>query len=131
MYDAICIHVARSHTSSAERPFSLIASLTLSNHILLAILSSFSIVHYFPSPCFTRSAPLFSAHYHTTSTSFPGRYLRFLPLSLCAPLFFHSFVTPHIHRSVRISATCNLFSCAFFNVHVSAPYAKHVPTCHN
>ena len=37
-------------------------------------------------------------------------------------LILSSFVTPHIHRSILISATSNLFSCAFFNAHVSAPY---------
>ena len=39
------------------------------------------------------------------------------------PSFFHllsSFVTPHIHRSIRISAISNFFSCAFFDAHVSA-----------
>ena len=36
-------------------------------------------------------------------------------------LISYSFVTPHIHRSILISATSNFFSCAFFNAHVSAP----------
>ena len=35
-------------------------------------------------------------------------------------LILSSFVTLHIHRSIRIYATSNLFACAFFNV--SAPY---------
>ena len=37
-------------------------------------------------------------------------------------LILPSFVTPHIHRSILISATSNFFSCAFVNAHVSAPY---------
>ena len=37
-------------------------------------------------------------------------------------LILSSFVTPHIHRSILISAISNLFSCAFFNADVSAPY---------
>ena len=32
-------------------------------------------------------------------------------------LILSSFVTPHIHRSILISATSNLFSCALFNAH--------------
>ena len=34
------------------------------------------------------------------------------------------FRTPHIHRSILISATSNFFSCAFFNAHVSSPYTS-------
>ena len=59
------------------------------------------------------------------------------PSSLPSPLYFHlhchpshvvplilsflilsSFVTPHIHHSIHISATSNLFSFAFFNAQV-------------
>ena len=77
-------------------------------------------------PSFLHSAPRFSSHVHTTSTSFPGPSLWCLPLSLSL-LFIHflilsSFVNPYIHRSILISAISNLFSCVFFNAHVSAPY---------
>ena len=37
MYDDIRLHVARSYTSSADSPFSLISSFTLSNHLLLGL----------------------------------------------------------------------------------------------
>ena len=37
MYDDIRLHVARSYTSSADSPFSLMSSFTLSNHILLGL----------------------------------------------------------------------------------------------
>ena len=37
MYDDIRLHVARSYTSSADSPFSLISSYTLSNHLLLGL----------------------------------------------------------------------------------------------
>ena len=39
-----------------------------------------------------------------------------------------SFVSPHIHRSIPISAISNVFSSAFFNAHVSAPYISVCPT---
>ena len=37
MYDDIHLHVARSYTSSADSPFSLLSSFTLSNHLLLGL----------------------------------------------------------------------------------------------
>ncbi len=37
MYDDIRLHVARSYTSSADSPFSLISSFTLSSHLLLGL----------------------------------------------------------------------------------------------
>ena len=37
-------------------------------------------------------------------------------------LILSSFVSPHIHRCIHISATGNLFSCAFFNI--SAPFIQ-------
>ena len=37
MYDDIRLHVARSYTSSADSPFSLMSSFTLSNHLLLGL----------------------------------------------------------------------------------------------
>ena len=37
MYDDVRLHVARSYTSSADSPFSLISSFTLSNHLLLGL----------------------------------------------------------------------------------------------
>ena len=37
MYDDIRLHVARSYTSSANSPFSLMSSFTLSNHLLLGL----------------------------------------------------------------------------------------------
>ena len=73
------LHVARSHTSSPDSPFTLISSLTLSNHLLLGL-------PLFPFPFtfiffFLPNAPLFSSRDHITSTSFPGPSLRFPPLS--------------------------------------------------
>ena len=38
------------------------------------------------------------------------------------PVILSSFITLHIHRSILISTTSNLFSCALFNAHVSDPY---------
>ena len=44
MYDGIRLHVARPYTSSADSPFSLISSLTMSTHLLLGL-------HLFLLPC--------------------------------------------------------------------------------
>ena len=38
MYDDIRLHVAWSYTSSADSPFSLMSSFTLSNHLLLGLI---------------------------------------------------------------------------------------------
>ena len=37
MYDDVRLHIARSYTSSAESPYSLMSSFTLSNHLLLGL----------------------------------------------------------------------------------------------
>ena len=46
----------------------------------------------------------------------------------CPPYSFisilSSFITPHTHRSILISATSSLFSCALSNANVSAPYTS-------
>ena len=39
-------------------------------------------------------------------------------------LILSSFVTPHIHRSIRISVTCNVLLSALFNAQVSTPYTS-------
>ena len=38
MYDDIRLHIARSYISSADSPFSLISSFTLSNHLLFGLI---------------------------------------------------------------------------------------------
>ena len=115
MYDgnAIRLHVARSFTSSPD---------SLWYHPLLWVCptifsrvfpSSFSLVLSFPSHSFLRSAPIFSSHAHTTSTSFPGISLRFPRLRF--PLYsLISYLVQlrnsHTHCSICISATSNFFS---------------------
>ena len=46
MYDAIRLHVARSYTSSAYSPFSLISSVTLSNHPLFSSHAHRHVYHF-------------------------------------------------------------------------------------
>ena len=58
VYDDICLHVARSYTSSADSPFSLIYSFTLSNHFLLGLPLFILPVLSFPLHFFLRSDPL-------------------------------------------------------------------------
>ena len=128
MYDDVRLHVARSYTPLVHSPFYLISSFTLSNHLHL--------VHpLFLIPCtFISIAPFLhrpSAHYLLITCPY---YFNLLSWTSCAisPTFvvhhilsfliLSSIVTLHIHRSIRISATSNLFSCAFFNAHVSAPH---------
>ena len=49
-------------------------------------------------------------------------HFRCLPYSFISIL--SSFITPHTHRSILISATSSLFSCALSNANVSAPYTS-------
>ena len=100
------IYVARSYTPSLTVP-SLISPLTLSNHLIVGL----PIFRTFPSSFFLRMAFLFSSYARTSSASYIGLPLRFLPLSvprsrILSFLIRSTFVTSHIHRS-------NFFYCAF------------------
>ena len=114
MYDDIRLHVARSYTSSADSPFSLMSSFTLSNHLLLCLplfLLPYTFITIALLPTTSTFCPVFSCdfpHFRCPSYSFIS--------------YLSSFITPHIHRSILISVTSNLFSCAFFNALVSAPH---------
>ena len=119
-------HLARSYTSSADSPFSLISSFTLSNHLLLGLplfilICTFISIALLPTcnECFYF---LITCPYHFNLLSFT---LFVISLTFVVPLILsflilNSFVFPHIYRSILISATSDLFSCAFFNAHVSA-----------
>ena len=66
MYDNIHLHVAWSYTSSADSPFSLMSSFTLSNHLLLGLplflLScTFITIALLPTQC---SSLLITCPYH-------------------------------------------------------------------
>ena len=75
MFGDICSSVVHS---LADSPFSLISPLTLSNHLILGI----PLFRTFPSSFSLRSALLFSPYARTSSTSYIGLPLRFLPLSV-------------------------------------------------
>ena len=83
---------------------------SLSNHLILGL----PLFRTFPSSFFLRSALLFSPYARTSSASYPGLPLLFLPLSVPRPLILSflimsTFVISHIHHS-------NFFYCAFCNV---------------
>ena len=85
-------------------------SLTIPNHLHLGL----PLFRLPPSSFFQCSALLFSAYARTSSASYIGLPLRFIPLSLSrfliiSFLILSSFVTSHIHHS-------HLFYCAFCNV---------------
>ena len=129
MYDDIRLHVARSYTSSANSPFSLISSFTLSNHLLLGrplflLPCTFITIALLPTQC---SSLLITCPYHfnlLSCTFFVISSTFVVPL-IPSFLILSSFVTPHIHRSILMSATSNFFSCVFFNTHASARMCLH------
>ena len=63
-------------------------------------------------------------HFNLLSCSFFVISPTFVVPLILSFVILSSFVTPHIQRSILISATSNLFSCAFFNAHVSVPYSS-------
>ena len=85
------------------------SSFTLSNHLLLGL-------PLFLLPCTFISIALLPTQCSSLLITYPYHF------TLISWTFLVSFVTPHIHRSILISATSNLVSCDFFNAHVSAPY---------
>ena len=106
VYDDIRLQVALSYTSSADSLFSLMSSLTLSNHLLLGLplfFLPFRAYFSLASPSFLRSVPLFSSR--TTSNFFPVLFCDF-PHFLCLSRLY-SFISdlvqlrnsahPHTH----------------------------------
>ena len=90
MYDDIRLHVEPSYTSSADSPFSLISSFTLSNHLLLSMSSSLRsplYFHYHRPPSYVVFLP---SHHMPMPLQPPLLYFLcdFLPLFLSL-LFFH------------------------------------------
>ena len=131
VYDDIRLRLERSYTSSADIPFSLISSFTLSNHLPLG-LPLFLLLCTFISITLRPSYVVLLSSHHVSIPHQPP-CLEFLcyspPPTFVVPLILSflilsSFVTPRTHRSILISVTSNLFPCAFFNAHiyVSAPY---------
>ena len=120
------IHVARSYTSSARQ--SLLFDITL-YFVQSSSLRSSSLHSplYFHFHCFPSYVVFLSSHHMPIPLQPP--FLDFLCDSptfvvalILSFLLLYSLVTPHIHRSILISATSNFISCAFFNAHVSALY---------
>ena len=63
-------------------------------------------------------------HFDLLSWSFFAISPTFLVPLILSFLILSSFLTPHMHHSIRISVTSNLLFCAFSNTHVSAPYTS-------
>ena len=86
MYDDIRLHVARSYTSSADSPLSLMSSFTLSNHLLFLLPCTFITIALLPTQC---SSLRITCPCRTTSTFFPV-FLCFLPHFRCPSYSFIS-----------------------------------------
>ena len=78
--------------------------------------------HSFPSYAVFLSSHYMSIPLQPPFLDFLCDFPTFVVLLILSFLILSSFVTPHIHRSILISATSNFFSCAFVNAHISAPY---------
>ena len=117
------IYVARSYTPSLTVPSLLYHH--SQNHLILGL----PLFRTLPSSFFLCSALLFSSYARTSSASYIGVPLRFLPLlvhrsRIISFLILSTLVTSHIHHS-------NFFYCAFCNVpartyhcHVQLPLAS-------
>ena len=77
------------------------------------------LLHLIPTFLCGRCTMTFASMYHGRTLQHP-----FVVLLSISFLILSTFVTPHIHRSILISATANVFSCAFFNAHVPTPYTS-------
>ena len=95
MYDNIRLHVAWSYTSSADSPFSLISSFTLSNHLLLGrplflLPCAFITIALLPTQC---SSLLITCPYHFN--------LLYSVLHHRYNKYMHTFVSSENTASVR------------------------------
>ena len=115
-------------------------------HIIIRQSIIYDVILYLVQPSSLRSPSLPSPlyfHYHRSPSYVVFLSSHHMPIPLkpsflyflcvfphfCGPSHFSSLilssvVTLHIHRSILITATSNLFSYAFFNAHVSAPYTS-------
>ena len=93
-------------------------TLTPSNHLILGL----PLFRSFPSSFFLRSAPLFSLHARTSSASYLGLPLRFIPLSVSRSCIFHSLSCRPLQLTISIVAISFIVSSA-----MSLPRSYH---CH-
>ena len=111
LFPLLCgVDVARSYTSSADSPFSLMSSFTLSNHLLLCLPSPLYF-HYHRPPSYV---VFLSSHdmpipLQTSFLYFLCAFPTFVVPLILTFLILSSFVTPHIHGRILISATSNFF----------------------
>ena len=120
------LHLARSCASSLDNSLSDKSFLMLSNHLrfglpLFLFLGTFIATTLLP----TYSSSLLNAcsyHVNLRSCTFMDISPTFVVPLILSYLILSSLLTPLIHLYILISATSNLFSCAFFTAQVSAPY---------
>ena len=135
MYDDIHLPVTSTviHFISRQSLF-FDSVLYLSNHLLLGLplkIPSPMCFHFHRPPSYavllsSHHMPIIPYHFNFLSWNSFAFFLTFVVPLILSFLILSSFVTPHIHRSIHISATSNFFSCAFFNAHVSAPHTSAV-----
>ena len=109
--------------------------------------NSASVFISFPSPALPSHHSfmhiIFSLHVRSTSAyfccTFFGCYLNFVVPLILSFLILSSFVTPHKHIDILISATSDFFSCAlisltspirFFNVVINRHVPHYLIFCH-
>ena len=119
MYDDIHLHVARSHTSSAD--FDIILNFVQPSYLRFSSLPSSLYFHFHRHPSY--AVFLSSRHMRIPFQPHLLDFLCDFPHFRCPSYSFISYFV-HIHRTILISATSNLFSCAFSIAHVSAPYTR-------
>ena len=121
------LHLARSCASFLDNSLSEKSFLMQSNHLrfglpLLLFPSTSIVITLLPT---YSSSLLYTCPYHFNllSCTFLDISPTFVVPLILSCLILSSLVTPLIHLNILISATSNLFSCAFFTAQVSAPYA--------
>ena len=119
MYDDIRIHVARLYTSSSSL---LVDNITHSVQQFSSSIPSplYFHLHRLPSYIVPLSSLYMPIPLQTTILSFLSIFPTFVVPLIISFLILSSFVTPHIHRSIRM---CDLFHIYF---HVPYSISMHV-----
>ena len=120
------LNIARPCASSPANSLSDKSILKLSNHLrfglpLLLFTGTSIAITLLP----TYSSSLLNTcpyHFNLHSCTFLDISPTFVVPLILSFLILSSFVTPLVHLNIFISATSNLFSCAFVTAQVSAPH---------
>ena len=117
-----CLLISRFCVCSPDNTFFLNSSFELSIHL------RFGLPFVFPTHTLTRLSftHLFLISFRdmaVSSYTFLNISPTFVVPLILSILILSIFVIPHIYLNILISATSNLFSCAFFATQGSAPYS--------